>query len=271
MRVSNVCIILVLFNILYAENQIHAQQRIRFKAYEVRASGLQLKGDFFQMKESLISPLAYTGSGGQVDIFRLKEGEYARNYFKLGLNLQYAENRFGLEMVLIQPEFVISHTRMTSLAYNDKQKILLGGAISAKPHIFRFTDESSEKMNWITSYSLDFHYILEQELGRTRKFWMEFQIPLAGVVFRPDQDIFYEMQLPGVWEVTKRLHSKPYIASLHNMQAGSFRAFIDLSAGERGAVSVGYEADFYSFAKPVRATVLSHSFTLRLMFNRLII
>lgn len=271
MRFSRTSFILLLLFISLTGNEILAQQRIRFKAFEVRSSGLLVRGDLVQFRESLISPLAYTGSGGQVDIFRLKEGEYSRNYFNLGLDLQYAKNRFGLEALLIQPEFVISHTWMSSLAYNDKQKILLGAAFSAKPYVFNFRDESADKLHWITSYTLDFHYILEQELGRTRKFWLEFQIPLAGVVFRPDPEIMYEFQLPGLLELTKRLHSRPYLASLHNMQAGTFRAFVDLVAGERGAISVGYESDFYSFAKPVRATIITHSLTMRLMFNRLII
>lgn len=253
------------------DNNLAGQQRIRFKAYEVRASGLNIKGDFFQLKERLISPLTYSGTGLQADYFMMKEGEFSRNYFHLGLNVDYASNRFGLDVIFVQPEFVLSHTWITHLAYNDKQKILIGGAFSAKPRAYKFLNENNEHIHWMTSYTLDLHYILEQELDRERKFWLEVQIPLLGVMFRPDAESFYSVQLPGIWEMTKRLHTNPEFASLHNFQSICFKAFIDLYAGERGAFSVGYETDFASFSKPVRASVITHSLTMRLMFNRLVI
>ena len=271
MRYFIASLLLIFFASFYQGSNLSGQQRIRFKAYEVRATGLTIKGDLFQLKERLISPIAYTGTGLQLDIFRLMEGEYGRNYFNLGLNVDYAKNSLGLNVIYFQPEFVISHTRMTHMAYNDKQKILLGMAFSAKPRAYKFLKEDDNHLYWITSYTLDLHYILEQEIDRERKFWVEFQIPLVGVVFRPERDMFYTVQLPTAWEVTKRLHTNPTFASLHNMQSATLKAFIDLYAGERGALSVGYEADFFSFSKPVRASVLTHSFTIRLMFNRLVI
>ncbi len=263
--------VFIICYLVFPANNLFGQQRIRFKSFEVRSTGLHIKGNFFQLKENLISPLTYSGKGGQIDFFRLMEGEFGRNYFNFGLNLNYARNRFGLNVIYFKPEITVSHTRITGLAYNDKQNILIGLAISAKPRTYRFLDENNSHLNWVNSYTVDLHYILEQEIDNWRKFWIELQIPLVGVVFRPERDIFYSFQLPEAREIFKKIHSNPKFASLHNLQSATFKAFIDLSAGKTGALSIGYEADFATFFRPVRASVLSHSFTLRIMFNRFVL
>lgn len=271
MRYFIASLFLILSQVLFLSFNLKGQQRIKFKAFEVRSSGLQIKGDFFQLKDRLISPLAYTGTGGQVDIFRVKDGEMARNYFNLGFNVNYAQNKFGLNVLHIQPEFIFSHTRITNLAYSNKQKVLLGLAFSAKPRLYDFVDEDFYHVHWMTGYTLDLHGVFEQEIGRDRKLWFELQIPVAGVVFRPERETFYSIQVPTLWEITKRAHTNGYFASLHNMQSGTFRVFYDLAAGERGSLTIGYETDFISFAQPLRASVLTHSFALRIMINRLVL
>lgn len=252
-------------------NSVFGQQRIRFKAFEVRSSGIQFKGDFFQLKDRLISPLAYSGAGGQIDYFWSMEGEVARNYFNIGLNLDFGRNRFSLDAIYFQPEIIVSHTRITDMAYSDKQQILMGFAVSAKPRLYKFIHEDADHLYWMNSYTLDFHWILEQEIGKTTKLWVELQVPLVGVVFRPEQEIFNSVQLTSLWEIIKSSHSGVNFASLHNFQSATLRAYYDLAADERGALSVGYEADFVTFSRPVRAYVLTHSLTLRFMFNRLVL
>jgi hypothetical protein len=266
LRISWLAILLVLF--LVTPGPLQGQRRDWFKTYEVRSTGLQLKGDFMQMREQLISPLPYKGFGGHFEVYRIKYGEEARNFFSIGFRTDFLKNKHELRALLFRPEFMYSHTRLTELSGDKDRRILLGLAATGKPGIYKFRDEDANHFYWTNHYTLDFHFIYEHETGRDSKFWVELQVPLAGVMFRPEAERPSSIQLPRFFDLARETHSKPSFISLHNFQSVTLRTFYDLMADDSGSISVGYELEFITHASPSRIAFLTHSLAFRFLFNQ---
>lgn len=266
LRISCLAVLFLLF--LLTPDTLQAQRRDWFKTYEVRSTGLQMKGDFMQMSEQLISPLPYKGFGGHFEVYRIKYGEEARNFFSIGFRTDFLKNKHELRALLFRPEFMYSHTRLTELGGDKDRRILLGLAATGKPTVYRFRDEDANHFYWTNHYTLDFHFIYEHETGRDAKFWIEVQIPLAGLMFRPEGERLSSIQLPRFFDLAREVHSKPSFISLHNFQAVTLRSFYDLMADDSGSISVGYELEFNTYASPSRITFLTHSLAFRFLFNQ---
>ncbi len=241
-----------------------------FRSYETRSAGVSVNLHWMQLSDALFSPLRYNGPGGEIKIVSARDYDDMRRHFSLGAKVDYIWNNLDFHTMYLQPGFHYGLSFLVNDLSTERTLSYLGGGMTGTSRIYNFLNEDPDHIYWTTSYTVDFNYFLDINIGQGKKIFAELTLPLAGVVSRPSEENLYSFQLPGFWEHTKRLHENIGFATLDKMQSANMIIAMDLTRTRRHSFSIGYEVDFSRFTDPRPVIYFSNSLYLRLLFNALV-
>ncbi len=261
-------ILIILIGVLFM-SEAYSQPPFR-KSLETRSAGLVLNMHWLQLNDAQFSPLNYSGPGGEIMISSVRSYDNIRRHLNIGASGDYIQNSLGFNAVYLRPEIVVGVTYLVNDLSTENSLSYFGGSFSATSRMYRFLNEDPDHLYWATSYTVDFHYFFDMEVGEKRRGLFELRFPIAGVSSRPSDDNHYSFQLPGFGEYMKRLHENIGFSTWNTMQAVNATLLIDLSRTRKRSFSLGYELDFARFTKPEPVIYLSNSLFLRLFIDSLV-
>ena len=238
-----------------------------WKTFDTRSAGLSVNIHWMQLNDAHFSPLRYDGPGGELKIQSVRYYGDVRRHFAIGAKADYLQNRQGFNSFFIQPEFRGGLGFKINDLSTGNAVTYLGGEINATSRMYRFVNEEPDHLYWATSYTAEFSYIMDVDIGIERKAFLELRLPLAGMVSRPMEENYYSYQLPGFNEYIKRLHENFHFATWNRMQAVNLQMLMDISRTRRNSVTLGYELDFARFLNPTQAMYFTNSLFVRIFFD----
>jgi hypothetical protein len=261
-------ILILLTGVLFL-NETHSQPPFR-KSLETRSAGLVINMHWLQLNDAQFSPLSYSGPGVEISLSSVRSYDNIRRHLSIGASGDYLQNSFGFNAVYLRPEIVAGVTYLVNDISTENSLSYIGGSFSATSRMYRFLNEDPDHLYWATTYTLDFHYFFDMEVGEKRRALLELRFPIAGVASRPSDDYHYSFQLPGFGEYMKRLHENIGFSTWNTMQAVNATVLIDLSRTRRRSFSLGYELDFARFTRSEPVIYLSNSLFIRFFIDSLV-
>ena len=250
-------------------SEVHSQQAFK-KSLETRSAGLFMNFHWLQMNDAGFSPLKYSGPGGEIKLSSVRSYDNIRRHFSIGASGDYIQNNLNFYAYYLKPELTGGLTFLADNISTENSLSYVGASFSATSRMYRFINEDPDHLYWATSYTLDFQYFFDMEVGKTRRALFELNIPVVGLASRPTAESHYSFQMPGFYEYLKRLHENPGFVTWNTMQAVNVSLVMDLSRTRKRSLSLGYELDFARFLKPEPAVYLSNSLFLRVYFDVLV-
>lgn len=266
--VMKLYLLIILSGFLFL-SEVNSQQTFK-KSLETRSAGIFINFHWLQMNDARFSPLKYSGPGMEIKFSSVRSYDNIRRHFSFGAGGDYIQNKPGFDAYYLKPAITGGVTFLADNISTESSLSYVGGSISATSRMYRFINEDPDHLYWATSYTLDFHYFFDMEVGERRRALFELNFPVAGLASRPAAENHYTFQLPGFYEYMKRLHENPGFVTWNTMQAVNVSLVMDLLRNRKRSLSLGYELDFARFSKPEPVIYLSNSLFLRMYFDVLV-